>query len=114
MISPGSLTPNRYSNSPGSEPERWCTLRWILRHPAFGDVLLLRRHNPFHVHADIQQLVEQRQADTLFAVDLPPELLVGVLGLPREAVEATLEFVAGLTRQKSTGNDPVATFGAGQ
>src|SRR5262249_47575657 len=43
------------------------------------------RHDPLQVLADLEQLVEQGQADALLAVDLLAQLLVGPLGVSREA-----------------------------
>src|SRR5262249_46733726 len=66
--------------------------------PAGHGVAILGRRpgadNAVEVHAQLQQFVEQRQADPLLAVDLGPQLLVGALGVSGEAVEAPLEVVA--------------------
>ena len=48
------------------------------------------------VLADLQQLVQQGQADLLLAVRLLAQLLVGALGVGGEAVEAGLQLVAHL------------------
>src|SRR5205807_538681 len=46
------------------------------------------------IKTDFQQLIEQGQADPLFAVQLLAELLVGPLGVADEAVEVRLQGVA--------------------
>ena len=48
------------------------------------------------VHAQLEQLVEQRQADALLAVQFLAKLLIGPLRVAGEAVEAALHLVARL------------------
>src|SRR5262249_11990952 len=54
------------------------------------------RDDVLHLHVNVEQLVEERQAEALLALRLLAQVLVGPLGVGGEAVEAALERVAGL------------------
>src|SRR6266568_3595150 len=66
------------------------------RATASGSLAVGRLATVLQVHADLEQFVEQGEADALLAVDLLAELLVGALGVAGEAVEAALHLVARL------------------
>src|SRR5213595_1793275 len=55
-----------------------------------------RRDNVLHVKSNLDQLIEQGEADAFFPVKFLAKLLVGSLGIGGEAIEAGLHCVARL------------------